>query len=191
MISRASLFALAAICWSAVAMANPDVWVRSKITYIVDGQTVTGIDLEWHFDQYFSAQTIDEFDANKDGRFDQEETQALRSAAFDPLKEHDYHLHLWADDAVKRMALDKFAARIADDRLIYEITLRIVPGVNYRTDTLATSLHDGEIIIDFQFIDGQFLLVKGDFDGACKFRVSRGKGAQAGHPRVITLLCGV
>jgi ABC-type uncharacterized transport system substrate-binding protein len=187
---KAALFALAWVCWSATAFANPDVWVQSKITYLIDRETVTGIEFEWWFDQYFSSKTIDEFDVDKNNQLDSKEIETLRAAAFDPLKKHNYYIYAWADGEDRAVEVKTFSARIVENILVYEISIQIKPAVDYQTQTLSTSLHDKKTFIDFQFAEGQFLLVKGEFNQACKFRVSRGSGPQAGHPKVITLLCG-
>ena len=126
-----TLFAFAWISWSGGALANPDVWVQSKFTYLVERGTVTGMDLEWHFDRYFSARTIAEFDADKSGTLDQAEVDALRSKAFDPLKEHDYYIHVWAGDEIGQVELADFDARIVDETLVYGFSVRFAAGVDY------------------------------------------------------------
>ena len=172
-------------------LANPDVWVNVLATYRFENGKVTGITYEWRFDEYFSSRTIGTFDANSNGTFEPEEIERLRVEAFAPLAKYDFHVHVWVDGKKRGAVMPKnFMAAIKDNRLVYQFTVPFEPWADPRTEEIVASLHDKDIVIDFAFVEKDFLLVEGGFDLDCKFRVARGRGAQSGHTQPVTLKCG-
>lgn len=185
---------LAGFAWllaAGAAHANPDIWVKSAITYHVEDESVVGLTLEWRFDQYFSNRTIRDFDRSGDGAFDESESATLRQKAFDPLSQDRFHLHVLANGEPKAFDVVDFAPRVeAEEVLVYRFTARFDRPVPYRDVPLIVSQHDDAVIFDFSFSDGEFLLVQGPFDAACKFRIGRGSGRLSGHKQTVALVCG-
>ena len=173
------------------AHANPDVWVEAGMTYLFEQGRVSGIAYEWSFDEFFSSSMLAAFDADGDGALDPEEAARLRVQAFDPLSESGYFVHLWENGERRRdFTVDSFAAGIDDSRLVYRFTVVLTPPADPARGGFAASLHDDEIYVDFDFRKSGFLLVEGAMGSGCRFRVARGRGAQAGHRQVVTLNCG-
>jgi ABC-type uncharacterized transport system substrate-binding protein len=189
-VKHAVLAGLVLLVASTAAHANPDIWVKAKYLFHVENEAISRLTLEWQFDRYFSDRTIRDFDGDGDGTFSETETGALKEKMFDLLADKAYHLHVVTADAGRDFDLMAFEPRIEDEALVVRFTVGIAPAVNYRSDLLIASLHDDEIIFDFSLADENFLLVEGELDAACTFRIGRGKGRLSDHRQAITLACG-
>ena len=182
--------ALTVLLAATEARANPDVWVETTITVAFDDQRVSGLTFSWAFDDFYSAHAIRTYDLDRDGMFNFLESMNLRSETFDPLSGTDYYVHVWSGDEKRRgVDVDNFEARIEDATLVYTFSAPLAPPLDPQNDPVTVSLFDQENFVDFNFRDSDFLLVSGAMAAGCKFRVARGKGAQAGHPRPVTLAC--
>ena len=183
--------ALMPLVAAAEARANPDVWVETTITVAFDDQRVGGLEFSWAFDDFYSAHTIQTYDLDGDGALNPLETGYLRAETFDPLSPADYFVHVWSgEDKHEGHDVDRFAARIEETRLVYEVSVGLKPALDPKTEPVTVSLFDRERFIDFSFSDAPFLLVSGEMTPGCTFRIARGKGAQSGHPQPVTLACG-
>ena len=78
--------------------ANPDVWVKARITYYFEDHLVTQLNYLWKFDDFFSSRTIVKYDRNSDGIFESEELVLLRREIFDQALQQT----LCATDTVKK-----------------------------------------------------------------------------------------
>ena len=189
---------LSALSWLAAAVillapspvwANPDIWVKWKVTYLIESESVVGLALEWRFDQYFSSRIIGENDGDGDGALSETEVERLRTQVFEPLAEHDYFLHLLADEKRRSFQIRDYRAAVEDDTLVYRFTAAFDRAIDYRREAMIVSQHDDRVVVDFDFAEAPFLQVEGPFDPGCKFRISSGRDSLSGHDKTITLLC--
>ena len=182
---------LALLLAVAQAHANPHVWVEAVTTFEFANDRVRGFTFMWRFDEYYSSHTIRSYDRDGDGALRAAETEALRAETFDPLARFDYYVHVWAEGGRREgHDIDRFAARIEDKRLVVEFSIPVAPPADPRESALVVSLFDPKNVVDFRFVESDFLLVDGAVTPGCKFRIARGKGDQSGHPRPVTLVCG-
>ena len=173
------------------ALANPHVWVESRITFEFEDHRVDGLRFAWRFDDYYSSHAIRTHDLDGDGALGPEETRALRTDSFDPLVRFDYFVHVWVGNGRRDVQkVDRFAAKVEGERLVYEFSVSITPPADPSEGPVAVSLFDRENAVDFRFAESEFLLVDGEVGAGCRFRVARGRRAQSGHPRPVTLDCG-
>lgn len=171
--------------------ANPDVWVRASMTFHFADEHITSLSYRWAFDEYYSSRNIGIFDANQNGRFEADETDLLRRETFDRLKKYGYYLHLWQGESEYPISdPTSFAASIDNTSLVFEFQVLLNPPVDPRQAPVIVSMNDREYVVDYKFVKQKFLLVDGIMPDDCKFRLKRGKGAQAGHPQLVTLSCG-
>ena len=173
------------------ALANPHVWVESRITFELEDHRVEGLRFAWRFDDYYSSHTIRTHDADGDGALGPEESGALRADSFDPLARFDYYVHVWAGGARREgHEVDRFMAKVEGKRLVYEFSMPVTPPADPREGPVVVSLFDPANAVDFRFAESEFLLADGEVKADCRFRVARGRGEQSGHPRPVTLECG-
>ena len=184
--------AVAALSLTATqALANPHVWVETRITVELEDHRVEGLRFAWRFDDFYSSHTIRTHDLDGDGALGPEEVRTLRAEEFDPLARFDYYVHVWVGDARRDgHEVDRFSARVEDRRLVYEFSMPVTPPADPGERPVVVSVFDHENEVDFQFADTDFLLADGEVKTGCRFRVARGRGEQSGHPRPVTLTCG-
>ena len=172
------------------ARANPDVWVETTITVAFDEERVSGLEFSWTFDDFYSAHTIQTYDLDRDGSLNSREAKHLRAETFDPLSTAEYFVHVWSGEKqYQGLAVDRFSARIEKTQLVYEFFVGLRPALDPREEPVTVSLLDQDRFVDFSFSDSLFLLVSGEMTKGCRFSVARGRGAQSGHPRPVTLAC--
>ena len=184
--------AIAALSLTATqALANPHVWVETRITFELEDHRVEGLRFSWRFDDFFSSYTIRTHDVDGDGALGPEEIRALRSNAFDPLARFDYYVHVWVGEERREgHEVDRFSARVEDKRLVCEFSMPVTPPADPGERPVVVSVFDRENEVDFRFADSEFLFADGEVKTGCRFRVARGRGEQSGHPRPVTLECG-
>lgn len=87
-----SAFSLAAglVFSTASSVAHPHVWVSVKATVLFEGDTMTGLQQSWTFDEAYTAMAIEGLDTNGDGNYDRKELEELAKVNVDGLKEFDY-----------------------------------------------------------------------------------------------------
>ena len=80
-----SAFSLAAglIFGAASSVAHPHVWVSVKATVLFEGDTMTGLQQSWTFDEAYTAMAIEGLDTNGDGNYDRKELEELAKVNVD------------------------------------------------------------------------------------------------------------
>ena len=173
------------------ALANPHVWVESRVTFEFEDHKVTGLGFAWRFDDYYSSHAIRTHDLDGDGTLGPEEVRALRTDSFDPLARFDYFVHVWVGKGRREgHDVDRFSATVRDERLVYEFSVPVTPPADPDEGPVVVSMFDREEVVDFQYAESEFLLADGEVKEDCRFWIARGRGEQSGHPRPVTLECG-
>ncbi len=173
------------------ALANPHVWVETRITFELEDHRVDGLTFEWRFDDYFSSHAVRTHDLDGDGALGPEEVRALRTDSFDPLARFDHYVHVWVGGGRRDgHEVARFSARVEDKRLVYEFSIPVTPPAGPDEAPVIVSLLDRENAVDFRFAESDFVLADGEVRADCRFRIARGRGEQSGHPRPVTLECG-
>jgi len=176
---------------AASPLANPHVWVESRITFELQDHRVEALAFEWRFDDFYSSHAIRTHDLDGDGTLAPEEVQGLRADTFDPLAGFDYHVHVWVGDAKREgHTVERFSARVEGKRLVFEFSVPVTPPADPAQGPVVVSLFDDGNEVDFRFAESNFLLADGQIAAHCRFRIARGRGEQSGHPRPVTLACG-
>ena len=169
--------------------ANPDVWVKARITYYFENHLVTKINYIWNFDDFFSSRTIEKYDRNSDGIFQTEELLLLRREIFNPLSQVNYYVNIWkGENKIKKIIAKNFKARIETKKLVFDFTVPLMPPANPVGGTLVTSLFDNINLLDFRLFKKNFLIVKGYMRSSCKFQIKRGMRSQ-NYSQIVTLKC--
>lgn len=66
-----------------VGWAHPHVWVDTDLTLLVEGNSFTGLKVEWVFDPLYSASFVQEVDTNGNQQLEPAEVAAIRKATFE------------------------------------------------------------------------------------------------------------
>jgi len=147
----AALIALGLLLAALPVAAHPHVWIDNATTFVLRQGKIVAIRLEWTFDEIFGDGIIDQFDKNKDKKFDAKELAALEQGAFANLREFDYFTHLSVDDKeLPTKSVTGFAARIVKGKLVYSFTVPVDPPVDPLKRRVVLGVYDSTYFVDLQ-----------------------------------------
>lgn len=150
--SLAALLAAAPLVLPAVAVrAHPHVWIDNVTTLVFQQGRIVAIKLEWTFDDLFGDGIIEQFDTDKNKRFDAKELAALEKGAFANLREFEYFTHVSVDDkSVPTTTVAGFQARIVKGKLVYGFTVPVNAPVDPLKQRFVLGLYDPSFFVDIQ-----------------------------------------
>jgi ABC-type uncharacterized transport system substrate-binding protein len=129
--------------FSGPSQAHPHVFIDGITDVVFENGKIVGIRQRWTFDDVFSLLMIEDFDKNKNGRFDKAEIEALRKGAFDAVREFGYFTHIRLDDrkiAVNRVS--EFSASLANGRISYSFMVPFAEPVDPKTTKVDLGTYD-------------------------------------------------
>jgi ABC-type uncharacterized transport system substrate-binding protein len=171
------LFAAAAVvaCTSArPASAHPHIWIDVVATVLFDNAKVTGVRFQWTFDEFFSAGVISEFDKNKNKKFEPAEIEAVRTGAFEGVKEVGYFTDVLVDDKKFEIALTKdFTAAVEKGSAVYHFTVPLTEPLDPAKHALALTVYDKAYFVDISFQGGKDgVKIEGTGVGKCAIEIT-------------------
>lgn len=148
----ATLLAAATMtCATGAARAHPHVWIENVATFQFNAGKIKAIRLKWTFDELFGAGLVDQFDKNKDKKFDAAELAALQKGAFDNLREYNYFTHVTIDSTdLPTRTVTGFAASVENGRLVYEFTVPLAEPVDPRRARLVLGVYDPSYFVELE-----------------------------------------
>lgn len=188
--------AAATLVWTPPAVAHPHVWINAVATFVFERDALTGIRLEWSFDEFFGDFVIHDFGlAGLEGELGAEERALLQDNAFSALSEFDYLTHIRIDgEAVAVADARDFSAAIENGVLVYRFTAALPEPVDPRAHEVSAGLYDDTFYIDVMLDEADPVRFDGLPDGTCRFRIREDEGNAIYfglvYPLVIDLDCG-
>jgi len=132
------------------AAAHPHVFIDNKVTFVFDAGKVTALRLHWVFDDIFSDDLLNQFDADGDGTFDKLESRAVGEGTLPNLKLFHYFTYIWVDGKqLDEIAPADFVASADDKRIVtFEMKVPLPQPVDPRTQAVATEIYDREFYVE-------------------------------------------
>jgi ABC-type uncharacterized transport system substrate-binding protein len=171
------LFGLAALvaCGAGTrpAEAHPHIWIDVVATFVFDNARVTGVRFQWTFDEFFSAGVISEFDKNKNKAFDGAEIEAVRTGAFEGVKEAGYFTDvLIGEKKVEITETKDFGAAVEKGAAVYHFTVPLAEPLDPAKTALEVTVYDKAYFVDIAFQGGKDALkLMGGGSEACKIEL--------------------
>ena len=117
---RALLLSLClTLFWCPSLAAHPHVFIANRFVFALATDRVTHVEVEWEFDEFFTAMIREDFDLDMDGVLSREEIEGVRVDAFDHLKESAYFSRLDIDGRETAVCAGDFSARLEGDFVVY------------------------------------------------------------------------
>ncbi|SMP71982.1 ABC-type uncharacterized transport system, substrate-binding protein [Desulfonatronum zhilinae] len=150
---RTSLFFLAVttllFMTAQPARAHPHVWVDYAIEARFDATGLVGFQHRWTFDEMFSSQIMDMFDADGNGVFSDEEIEEVRRGAFEYLSEYDYFIQIKVNDSPFHVAsVTDFRASIQGHQVVYDFFIPCPVPVGAEPKIVHLLVADMEYFVD-------------------------------------------
>jgi ABC-type uncharacterized transport system substrate-binding protein len=170
------LVALAASFAAGAAGAHPHVWITNVATFVFGEGKIVAVRLEWHFDEFYGAMIAEEFDKNRDRRFDPGEVAVIQEKAFANLKNFNYFTTLRAGrQAVTLDRAEGFAADIAKGTVRYRFTLPLPAPIDPTKETISLSVFDPTYYIEVLLDRHDPVRYEGEKGLPCQFRIDEDK----------------
>ena len=155
--------------WAAPARAHPHVWIDTTTTFLVSEGTITGIRVRWKFDSFFSTTLLDDFDKNRNKRFDGKETAELEKGAFAPTGRQNYFTYVKVDGKLLHgLKAKEFAAHVESGAVFYSFVLGLPEPVDPRRSVLTITFYEDTFFVDIAPAEGEPSRFDGDGSLACK-----------------------
>ncbi len=128
-----TVFIFAALA-SVFLAAHPHVSLDARLEFEFDGTECRGFWVEWTFDPFFSATVIGDFDADRNGRFEESEVRRVHDGAFINLRKYGFFtLIRRGSGRMSPESVESFKAEIRDTRLVYRFFVSLA-GKGYGRD---------------------------------------------------------
>ncbi len=153
-----------------LAQAHPHVWVemRTDVVFTDDGK-ISGIDLEWSFDDGYAKQALEGMDANGDGEYSQEELKPLTAENISSLKDYDYFNKMWGADKVLESAAPINAGQTYSNNVLkLHFTVPLVKPYDPHKGEFKVKVFDPEFFIAFDYAKDQPVDTDGPISPDCK-----------------------
>ena len=131
------------------ARAHPHVWVDYAIEARFDATGLVGFQHRWTFDEMFSSQIMEMFDADADGVFSAGEIEEVRQGAFEYLSEYDYFIQIKINGSPFHVAsVTNFQATIQGHQVVYEFFVPCPVPATPEPKTVHLLVADMEYFVD-------------------------------------------
>ncbi|MGQ0677321.1 MAG: DUF1007 family protein [Rhodospirillales bacterium] len=186
--SLAGLACAGALSAAMPAHAHPHVWIDNTATFVFQQGRIGAIRLRWMFDEIFSASIIQQFDKNKDGKFDAAELKELEKGAFANLSTYSYFTYVTVDDKpVPTVRVLGFTAGIEKNQLVYEFTVPLDAPVDPLRQGFSFSVYDLEYFVELDMGGREGARFEGNAGIACRATVAENPSKRIYSGQVIPL----
>lgn len=176
------------------ARAHPHIWIDAGAELrFADGRLVA-IEQRWVFDEVFSDFIRQEHDRDGDGRFDAEETEAVRREAFESLAELGWLTHLRiGEEHVALPEAQAFTVAVEEGLVVYRFSLPLPEPADPSGGPVVLSLYDETYYIDILLVAEQAVRLTGAPE-ACRWTLFEDAANPIYfgmiHPQAVDVSCG-
>jgi ABC-type uncharacterized transport system substrate-binding protein len=147
---------------SGSAIAHPHVFIEVQPTLIFAKGGIVGIQVDWMFDELFSAAVVRDFDVDRDRKFNTAELERLKMGAFDNLQSFGYFTHFrWNGQMEIPQSVQDFTAFIEKGRLVYRFVVRPPRLVDPRRVSYGLLFYDETYYVDLRLAEGKPVVISG------------------------------
>ncbi|MDH3703366.1 MAG: DUF1007 family protein [Alphaproteobacteria bacterium] len=152
--------------------AHPHVFIDGVTDVVFENGKIIGVRQHWTFDNVFSLLLIEDFDANKNRKFDKPEIEALRKGAFAAVREFGYFTHIRLDG--KKIAVDRvseFTASFAKGRISYSFFVPFAKPVDPKTTKVDLGTYDDTFYVSVTYDAIDPIRLAGAGSSGCHFKM--------------------
>lgn len=162
-----AVLALAFLVTARGALAHPHVWILADVNLRGAAGLVEALEVEWAFDEMYSALVIEDFDANGNDRLDPDELQTIARMSTESLKEVNYFTVLaFGEERLPVTKIEDLQVRVEEGALKYRFLVPLPEKTDPRKLDFGFALFDSTYYIDLQLNGGGAVKVsERDFAG--------------------------
>ena len=157
-------------CFGAVsAQAHPHVWADIRTSLMVDPQgMITGVRMEWTFDEAYAAFALEGLDANGDGTYEPDEIKPLTDENIANLAESDYFGFMRLEGkALPHAPVTDYAQTYNANRLTLYFVLPLAAPVDPRKGSFQYQVYDPDFFISFDYMKDDPVELEGTLPQGC------------------------
>jgi len=163
-------------CWFAAsepASAHPHMWIDMHSYVVVnDRGLITGIDLEWTFDDGYAQMALDGLDTNGDGVYSQDELAPLTKENIESLKDYNYFVYPRVNGKLVPIGeVTEYGQIYSNNKLMLHFQAPLVTAVDPRKDEFLYKIYDPEFFIDIEYPDKNSIGDVGTMPRACSLKL--------------------
>ena len=103
-----------------ILYAHPHTFIEVYPTITLKGQNIQNIQFKWQLDEMTSSMLIMEFDANSNGKIDQNEIPYIYENYFLPLVDYNFYTDITTKQKIQKFPMPKnFSATITNNKICY------------------------------------------------------------------------
>jgi tRNA threonylcarbamoyladenosine biosynthesis protein TsaE len=151
---RSQIAAVITLIWliPAGASAHPHVWIETHAAFDFDHNQLVAVDLDWLFDDMFSAQLIEDFDHGKKGSFDAADQAELEKQVLPGYADFAYYTHVRVDGKeVKIARTGNFHATLENGQVRFRYTAFLPQPVDPAKHRIDAGFYDETFFVDLGF----------------------------------------
>jgi ABC-type uncharacterized transport system substrate-binding protein len=188
LLGASTTFTLDSLAW-----AHPDIRIENRVSFIFEGERVTGIEESWTFDPGYSEELLADYDTDRDGHFSAGESRAIAQHIVPNLAEQRYFTYVQVDGRdVGALPLRDFVATASSGRVTFSFVVDLPSPVDPRHQALKVEIDDRDYYAEFRLAEKDPVRFLGPRGIACAPRVRDDvENAYFGYvyPQEITLSC--
>jgi ABC-type uncharacterized transport system substrate-binding protein len=187
-------FVLAAALAPETVEAHPHVFIDNRVTFILAGQKITGFRENWLFDEVFSDQLLQQFDADQDGAFSPAESAQAAAGTLPNLANFHYFTYAWLDGKdLGRLEPSDFHASAKKGLVAFDFLVKLPRPVDPTQQAMALEINDRQYYVEVLLAKENPIVFKGQGSLACSASVTKDvKNAYYGgfvYPQRIAVQC--
>lgn len=158
---------------AAPAFAHPHVWIamRSDVVFNAKGE-VSGIAVEWTFDDGYAQVALDGLDTNGDGVYSQSELEPLTQENLSSLKDYNYFIVPRVNGQVVPMAEPIDPGQIfSNGKLELHFTVPLATPVDPHKAEFHYKVYDPEFYIALDYVEQDPVGIIGTMPADCRLKV--------------------
>lgn len=153
---RLELFRAMILALPVAIGAHPHTYIDAELGIDVGPAGIEGLRFRWAPLRNFGAEIAAIYDRDRDGRFDPEETEAIRMDAFTSVEAYHYFIHIDVDGVAYRAAsIEGFSAQLGDGQpyFSFSIPCRIAAGLEPRRVTISMRDETSYVSFALRYVD--------------------------------------
>jgi ABC-type uncharacterized transport system substrate-binding protein len=173
----AGLGVVAMLAGATGARAHPHVWIdaRNGVEFDAEGRIVA-LDVEWTFDEFYTAFAVDGLDTDGDGKLEDEELQPLAKLNVTSLKDYRYFTEADLGGApIDYGEVTQYGSRMDEGRLVLQFRLPLAEPADPRKGAFSVVSYDPTFYIAIEMAENEPVTMAGG--GGCNARLEAGKDA--------------
>jgi ABC-type uncharacterized transport system substrate-binding protein len=158
---------------SAEASAHPHMWIDMH-SYVVFDQRglITGIDLEWTFDDGYAQMALDGLDTDGDGVYSQAELAGLTQENIKSLKDYSYFTVPRVNgDVVPVGDVTEYGQIYSNGKLTLHFEVPLAKPVDPRKEEFLYKVYDPEFFIDIEYAGTDSIGTVGQAPTGCRLKL--------------------